>query len=74
MLVLTRRIGEEIVIADDIHVRVVAVKGRRVCLGIEAPSAIRVERLELLADRCEGVAPPTVGTNAEEHRAAGKRS
>lgn len=47
MLVLTRRIGEEIVIAGDIRVTIVAVKGQRVRLGITAPSSIPVARLEL---------------------------
>ena len=49
MLVLSRRIGEEIVVAGNIHVTVVAVKGNRVRLGITAPASVRVARLELLA-------------------------
>jgi carbon storage regulator len=49
MLVLTRRIGEEIVIAGHIRVTVVAVKGHQVRLGITAPSSVPVARLELLA-------------------------
>lgn len=49
MLVLTRRIGEEIVIADDIRVRVVRVKGERVRLGITAAPSVPVIRQELLA-------------------------
>lgn len=56
MLVLTRRIGEEIVIADDIRVRVVGVKGERVRLGITAASSVPVIRQELLAQaprRCQ---------------------
>ena len=52
MLVLTRRIGEEIAIAGDIHVRVVAIKGHRVRLGISAPASIRVARQELLDESC----------------------
>jgi carbon storage regulator len=47
MLVLTRREGESIVIADDIQVTVVAVKGDRVRLGIAAPPWIRVDRQEV---------------------------
>jgi carbon storage regulator len=49
MLVLTRRIGEEIVIAGDIRVTVLAVTGKAVRLGITAPSSVRVLREELLA-------------------------
>ena len=48
MLVLTRRIGEELLIAGNIHVKVVAVKGNQVRLGITAPAAVAVTRLELL--------------------------
>ena len=48
MLVLTRQIGEEIVIAGDIRVTVVAVKGQRVRLGIAAPLSVPVARMELL--------------------------
>ncbi len=47
MLVLTRRVGEEIVIDGQIRVAVVHVRGKRVRLGIEAPRNVRVERQEL---------------------------
>jgi carbon storage regulator len=47
MLVLSRRIGEEILIANDIRVTIVEVKGGRVRLGITAPLSVRVERQEL---------------------------
>jgi len=60
MLVLTRRIGEEIVIAGDIRVTVVAVKGRQVRLGITAPLSVSVARLELLAGDSEGAASSTL--------------
>jgi carbon storage regulator len=50
MLVLTRRIGEEMVIGDNICVKVVAAKGNQVRLGITAPSSVSVARLEVLAD------------------------
>jgi carbon storage regulator len=48
MLVLTRRIREEIVIAKNIRVTVVAVNGQRVRLGITAPPSVPVARSELL--------------------------
>lgn len=47
MLVLTRKSGEELVINDNIRVKVVAVHGRRVRLGITAPDEVPVQRLEL---------------------------
>ena len=51
MLVLSRRPGEEIVIAGGIRVRVVSVQGRTVRLAIAAPPAIRVDRLEVHSRR-----------------------
>ena len=47
MLVLSRRIGEEIVIGEQIRVVVAAVKGDRVRLGISAPATVRVDRQEV---------------------------
>jgi carbon storage regulator len=50
MLVLTRRIGEELIIADNIRVQVLGIKGKVVRLGFMAPSSIRVLRMELLTE------------------------
>jgi carbon storage regulator len=47
MLVLSRKMGERLVIGDGIVVTVVAVRGRQVRLGIEAPASVRVRRAEL---------------------------
>jgi carbon storage regulator len=47
MLVLSRKIGEKLVIGDNITVVVSRVAGNRVTLGIEAPSEVRVVRGEL---------------------------
>jgi carbon storage regulator len=47
MLIVTRRIGEEIVIGGDIRVRVVAIDGDRVRLGTTAPQSVTVDRLEV---------------------------
>jgi carbon storage regulator len=44
MLVLTRRLNEELLIGDDIRVTVLAVKGQRVKLGIEAPADVPIVR------------------------------
>ena len=50
MLVLSRKIGEKLVIGDNITVVVSRVAGNRVTLGIEAPSDIRIVRGELHFD------------------------
>lgn len=48
MLVLTRKIGEAILIGDDIKITIVQVKGRQVRLGIEAPRETQIHREEVL--------------------------
>ena len=65
MLVLTRRIGEEIVIADNIRVTVLGIKGQRTCLGITAPRAIAVTRRELLAECGAGAGALAMGRNGK---------
>ena len=57
MLVLSRRIGEEIVIADDIRVMVVALNCQTVRLGITAEPSITVDREEVHARRRALTAP-----------------
>jgi carbon storage regulator len=47
MLVLTRRVGEVIVIDHDIRITVVSVRGDRVRLGITAPEFVQVDREEI---------------------------
>jgi carbon storage regulator len=47
MLVLTRRLGETIIIDHDIRVTVLEVKGDRVRIGIAAPPQIVVDRQEV---------------------------
>jgi len=47
MLVLSRKLGETIVIGDDIVVRVASVQGNRVKLAIEAPQSRRIMRGEI---------------------------
>ena len=47
MLVITRKVGERICIADDIVVEVLDILGSNVRIGIEAPQEIRIFRHEL---------------------------
>jgi carbon storage regulator len=58
MLVLTRRLGEEIVIDGDILITVVAVKGNQIRLGITAPPAVAVDRREVRERRAAWDDPP----------------
>ena len=50
MLVLSRRIGERIVIGGDVVVTVLGTRGTQVRLGVEAPDSVGVWREEILAD------------------------
>ena len=47
MLVLTRKLGETIVIGDDIVIKVVDIHGKQIRLGIDAPTEIRIFRGEI---------------------------
>ena len=51
MLVLTRKLNQEIVIGDDIRITIVAVGGDQVKLGITAPRSIPVHRMEVYQER-----------------------
>lgn len=56
MLVLARKVGQSIVISDNIELLVIEVRGDQVRLGIEAPKSIPVHRKELLEQiRAENV-------------------
>jgi carbon storage regulator len=47
MLILTRRVGETVVIGNDVTVTVLGVKGNQVRLGVNAPKEVTVHREEI---------------------------
>ena len=47
MLILTRKVGESVLIGDDISITVLSVRGNQVKLGVEAPKEVSVHREEI---------------------------
>lgn len=71
MLILTRRVGETVVIGEDIVVTVLSIKGNQVRIGVQAPKDVAVHREELLKRQRPATEPvaaqvATDGGNAED--------
>ncbi|MGI9284326.1 MAG: carbon storage regulator CsrA [Pseudomonadales bacterium] len=47
MLILTRRVGEKLIIGDDVSVTVLATQGKQVRIGVSAPKSVSVHREEI---------------------------
>ncbi len=47
MLILTRRVGEAVMVGNDVTVTIVGIKGTQVRLGIDAPKNVTVHREEI---------------------------
>ena len=58
MLILSRRVGETLMIGDEIKVTVLSVKGSQVRIGIDAPATVAVHREEIYERIKEGKPPP----------------
>ena len=66
MLVLTRKMGEEIIIDGSIRVKILAVTRNKIQLGIDAPPAVRVVREELL-DR-DAIIPQSIDAKSKGYQ------
>lgn len=47
MLILTRRVGESLIISDDMKVTVLGIKGSQIRIGVSAPREVAVHREEI---------------------------
>jgi carbon storage regulator len=61
MLILTRRVGETVMIGEDVAITVLRVKGNQVRLGVDAPKSVSVQREEIYQRMQNEAAPTTEG-------------
>jgi carbon storage regulator len=72
MLILTRRVGEAVMIGNEVTITVLGVKGNQVRIGINAPKDVAVHREEIFEriKREYGDDSPEVAGHAAPHSAA----
>ncbi len=49
MLILSRKVGEQVVVGEDITIQILGVKGKQIRIGIAAPKTVSVHRQEIYA-------------------------
>ncbi|HZO22498.1 MAG TPA: carbon storage regulator CsrA [Steroidobacteraceae bacterium] len=74
MLILTRRVGETLMVGNDVTVTVLGVKGNQVRVGINAPKSVAVHREEIFVriqrENSAATQAPPDGAGGEAPRAS----
>lgn len=65
MLILTRQVGEKIIIDKNIHITVLATKGTQLRLGIEAPAEVEIHREEIF-NRIYGISDEEISKENQD--------
>lgn len=65
MLILTRRVGESLMIGDEVNVTVLGIRGNQVRIGVNAPKDVAVHREEIY-DRIQKEQSDDVSSEASE--------
>ena len=73
MLILTRRVGETLMIGDEVTVTVLGVKGNQVRMGINAPRSVAVHREEIF-ERIKHEGPEGDFTQSTDAKSAANRA
>jgi carbon storage regulator len=66
MLILTRRVGETVMIGEEVTVTVLGVKGNQVRIGVNAPKTVAVHREEIF-ERIKQEESPPAGVSIVQH-------